>query len=182
MDASKLGLGHIITTEQNKDAVHMAIAPVIAGCSMKPGAHVGIANGLACFTDKPIGVVDPFLAKSVRKGDKFWLFLYAGTITGLRHEWAHPSFPDAAVSPVVETISDSERWLRDFADNVDADYDEMMSTAESHCGEGFGDYLCEGGKWEGQGTPGEFWEHFTKVTGKNPNTKYGLPGIFSCSC
>ncbi len=79
---------------------------------------------------------------------------------------------------------DAEKWLRDFADKVDCNYEDMISVAESHCkGEGrWGDYLIEGGKWEGQDTPDEFWKNYTILTGKEPDTKHGLPGIFSCSC
>ncbi len=78
----------------------------------------------------------------------------------------------------------AEEWLRNFARDVDADYDEMMSVAKTHCKGhgGWEDYLNEGGKWEGEATPPEFWTHYTILTGGEPNMKYGPPGIFSCSC
>lgn len=176
---SKLGLGRIITNEQQRDAIHIAVAPVIAAHTLIAGRHVAFdKNGNASeHTDNPpIGVIDPFLDCKVEKGQQCWLFLYPGTITGLRHEWYHPAF--AAVT--TSAPSASEKWLRHFAEQVDADYDEMMAIASTHCDEGDkwgGDYLNEGGKWEGQGTPDEFWTHFTAVTGKT-----GSGGIFSCSC
>lgn len=76
----------------------------------------------------------------------------------------------------------AEEWLKKFAHLVDADYDEMIGVAESHCGNGWGDYLIDGGKWEGQSTPKEFWKWFEILKKKKPDTKFGLPRIFSCSC
>jgi hypothetical protein len=55
---------------------------------------------LAGPCDQPIGVVDPFLVKPVEPGQRFWLFLYPGSITGLRHVWSHPAF--AAVAAMVK--------------------------------------------------------------------------------
>jgi hypothetical protein len=58
-----------------------------------------------------------------------------------------------------------------------------MATAATHCegASGWPDYLIEGGKWEGQATPEEFWVHYFNVTGKKPADD-DRPGIFSCSC
>jgi hypothetical protein len=91
---SDLKLGQIITTPQNKDAVHVAVAPVKAGELLIPGTRVSLANGVAVqdFEDKAVGIVDPFLQRSVQVGESFWLFMFPGTTTGLRHEWFHPAF------------------------------------------------------------------------------------------
>lgn len=166
-----------------RDAIHFAVVPVTAGETLFPGERIGFKNG-GEVTSKPlepynlIGIVDPFLTSDVIKGERFWMFLYPNTITGLRHVWSHPSFANDGSG----VGSASEKWLRDFAHEVGADYHEMMCIAETHCGESRygGDYLCEGGKWEGQGTPDEFWTHFHNVTGKKPKSEYA--GIFSCSC
>lgn len=182
-DQSKLGLGKPITTNQFRDAIHIAVAPVIAAHTLIAGRHVGIdEHGHASeHTGEQIGVVDPFLKVTIEKGQEFWLFLYPGTITSLRHEWAHPSFQDSV--PIMRAVgSVSEKWLREFAESVDAGYDEMMDVAASHCDSAYGEHLIDGGKWEGQGTPDEFWTHYAAVTGKTPKTEYGLPGIFACSC
>jgi hypothetical protein len=76
-----------------RDAVHVAVAPVVAAAHLLPGQHVGVlADGRAGADEEPIGVVDPFLTEAVRPGQRFWLLLYPGTITSLRHVWTHPAF------------------------------------------------------------------------------------------
>jgi hypothetical protein len=133
-----------------------------------------------------IGIVDPFLSADVLEGQRFFMLLYPQTITGLRHNWSHPAISQDGAG----VGSGSEKWLRDFASEVDADYHEMMQVAASHCDKKNrwgGDYLIEGGKWEGQSTPKEFWVHFHNVTGKKPDgwdqaDEGSGPGIFSCSC
>ncbi len=170
----------------DRDAIHFAVVPVVAKEHLEPGEHIGFDEGGWRVTATPpepyklIGIVDPFLPRDVKEGDRFWMVLYPNTITGLKHVWSHP-----AISQDGRGVgSESEKWLRDFANEVDADYHEMMQIASTHC-EGaksqWGDYLIEGGKWEGQRTPAEFWTHYQNVTGKKPadNDK---PGIFSCSC
>lgn len=185
-DQSKLGLGAPITTHQNKDAIHIAVAPIMAAHTLIAGRHVGI-DKLGRATEhegEPIGIVDPFLKVTIEPGQRFWLFLYPGTITSMHHQWSHPSFQDG--EQITRAVnSASEKWLREFAASVDANYDEMMEVAATHC-EGaessYGEYLIQGGKWEGQSTPAEFWTHFSALTGKTPKSEYGMPGIFSCSC
>lgn len=95
-----IGLGKIITTEQKRDAVHIAVVPVTAAQVLRPGDSVGLKNekgsgwvGLV-DEDEQIGIVDPFLRFNVYQGQKFWLFLFPGTITSLRHDWTHPAFEE----------------------------------------------------------------------------------------
>lgn len=91
MDAEKLGVGKLITTAQQRDAIHVAILPVYAGCRLIPGAHIEINNlGIAgYFGGKHCAIVDPFLEKPVEIGDQFWAFMYPGSINSLRHDWTH---------------------------------------------------------------------------------------------
>jgi hypothetical protein len=174
-------LGQLIEEGAQRDAIHIAVAPVIASTKLQPGDHIGFVESnqeAVGPSASPIGIVDPFLKGVVQKGQRFWMFLYPNTITALKHVWAHPAFIDAV--PQRDPKGDSDAWLHHFADEVGADYYEMMRVAESHCEDDWGDYLCEGGRWEGQSTPDEFWTHFAAVTGKTP--KDGPTGIFSCSC
>jgi hypothetical protein len=46
---------------------------------------------------------------------------------------------------------------------------------------GFGEYWVDGGKFEGESLPEEFWDHYESVKGKKvPQAHRG--SFFSCSC
>ena len=101
-------LGQLIEDgDRRRDAIHIAVAPVTAADRPAPGQHVGLVEEgdleRVDPCDRPIGVVDPFLAAEVESGQRFWLFLYPGTITGLRHVWSHPAFT-AAAAAVMEKL------------------------------------------------------------------------------
>jgi hypothetical protein len=176
-------IGKLHQESYERDAIHFAVMQVVASEDLTPGQHIGFREGGYRVTASPIepykliGIVDPFLPATIKEGYRFWMMLYPNTITGLKHVWSHPSIARDGLGVGTE----SEKWLRDFAAEVDANYHEMMQVAASHCVDNrWGDYLIEGGKWEGQSTPDEFWTHFAAVTGKVP--KGGPIGIFSCSC
>lgn len=81
---------------QYRDAVHVAVVPVIAGERLAPGLHVGfMKDGRMGVVVEPVGIVDPFLKDPVEEGDIFWLCLYMGSITSLRHVWSHKAFKAA---------------------------------------------------------------------------------------
>jgi hypothetical protein len=196
MSDSQFLIGKLIDGPGDPDAIHVATLPATAAEILKPGQHVGFEEGGWRVTASPkapytlIGIVDPFLTADIPAGKRFFVLLYPNTITGLRHVWSHPSITKNGLG----VGSSSEKWLRDFAFDVDADYHEMMDVASSHCGADeekrwSASYLIEGGKWEGQNTPDEFWIHFKNVTGKKPQSVWKddrgnerFPGIFSCSC
>lgn len=115
-------LGQLIEENEQRDAIHVAIAPVVAGEKLSPGDHIGfLPDGRAGEVKEPIGVVDPFLKKIVKPGERFFMLLYPGTITGLRHEWAHPAFTQAQKTDDEKT--ESEKWLRAYATQMNC-YDE----------------------------------------------------------
>ena len=102
-------LGRLIEDgERRRDAIHIAVAPVTAAERLVPGQHVGLLqegnSELVGPCEKCIGIVDPFLAGAVEPGQRFWLFLYPGTVTGMRHIWTHPAFT-AAAAAVREKLS-----------------------------------------------------------------------------
>ena len=95
-----LGMIHFKT--EKRDAIHLAVEPVEAGQAMAPGTHIGIVQGVAWPTGHKLclgtvvpyhGIVDPFLPRLVRKGEKFWFVMAPRMVQSLRHVWEHPDFP-----------------------------------------------------------------------------------------
>jgi hypothetical protein len=176
-DQSKLGLGQIITTEQQRDAIHIAVAPVVAGEPLKPGQHIGVLpNGEAVSSngvDPTIGIVDPFLKTVVKSGQRFWIYLYPGSIKSLRHVWTHPSFQDKEETS--GSLEVSEQWIQAFAYGVGIPYEDIMSAADSVVNSGMYelDTTCE--------VPSEFWTHYEVVRGVKVAPR-DRTNYFSCSC
>lgn len=173
---SEIRLGEIITSEQHRDAIHVAVAPVEASETLYPGRHVSVANGVASIKGKAVGIVDPFLRGPVHPAQKFWVFLYPQTITGMRHHWKHPAFEDEPT----QFVEAAKEWIAEYAGREHGlDYDEIMLAAEEYlsCGE----YLIQGGRWEGYYTSDEFWDHFEIVTGRKVSAD-DRGSFFSCSC
>lgn len=117
-------VGHAPGDNARRDAIHVAMLPVVAGERLAPGEHVAInADGQAVrHGTMIIGYVDPELGRrgirAVEAGERFWLWLYQGTVTSLRHEWTHPTFPTPEYAAALASMNDrafSERWLRDYA-------------------------------------------------------------------
>jgi hypothetical protein len=181
-------VGQLIGDKQQRDAIHVAIAPVVANEKLPPGHHVGFVTSSTEIVGKcksPIGIVDPFLRHQVDKGQRFFLFLYPNTVTSLRHEWTHPAFlPEQATAKI--DVSESERWLREFADRADLGYQTVLNAGRDMIE--YGDCYTQidsesaRGEWYSEGTPELFWKHFENVTGeKVPDDKKGKT-LFSCSC
>lgn len=89
-------LGKLIDGTQKKDAIHVAIYPVLATEDLLQGQAIKMVYGgtyqvKAADDDKGIGIVDPFLSDPVRQGQWFYMVLYPNTVTGLRHDWDHPA-------------------------------------------------------------------------------------------
>lgn len=89
-------VGKLLYSKARRDAIHVAVLPVIAAHTLRPGEHVGISyefDGLHFVgdVDDKIGIVDPFLTDTVPTNGKFYLLLYPNTITSMRHHWEHPA-------------------------------------------------------------------------------------------
>jgi len=132
---SDLNLGQLITGEAGRDAIHVAVAPVIAAETLAPGMHIGFVSGnteiVGTFCE-PIGIVDPFFKGTILKGQKFYMYLYPQSITSLRHEWTHPAFePGYVPPPKVDTSKTvAEEWLRDFFERLGQTFDAGISALE----------------------------------------------------
>jgi hypothetical protein len=167
-------LGKLIPEGAGRDAIHIAVAPVVAVERLAPGQHIGLLDdGKAGSSVTPIGIVDPYLPSPVYPGDRFFLWLYPRTITSLRHEWTHPAF-----SRTPTTISDSEAWLRTFAGRWHMHYDSMIQSAiegESICGS-TENYDMEPAE------KAEFWVRAEIVTGRKFSEDHRETTYFRCSC
>lgn len=174
-------LGFTITENEKRDAIHLAVEPVIAVEKLHPGQHVGFVEGGVGVSKTPVGIVDPFIVGAIYPGQRFWLIVYPRQITSLRHVWTHPAFSETELgSSAVEIIpSESEIYLKWFADSIDVEYDELIEHATEYLDHG--SYWSEGGRFEGTNVPTDFWEHFQNVTGiESPDNK--RRSFFSCSC
>lgn len=90
-------LGETPADGAGRDAVHVAVVPLVAAVRMAPGCRFMLdGDGMACPYDgddvAPLGIVDPFRESDVEAGGRFWGFLMPGTVTGIRHVWRHPAF------------------------------------------------------------------------------------------
>lgn len=181
-----------------RDAIHIATAAVFATEDLNPGDHVGFVtkdnDKMGRSEIAPLGIVDPFLPKPVKKGDRFWVFLYPGTIQSLRHNWTHPSFDvrQQLIRAIEETPA--KKRMKAFAASLPEYAYSYGSEDERHDPISFemlidratayvngGECWSEGGRFEGQDLYDEFWDDFEELTGlKVPEgDRYSF---FSCSC
>lgn len=181
-----------------RDAIHIATAAVFATENLNPGDHVGFVtkdnDKMGRSEIAPLGIVDPFLPKPVKKGERFWVFLYPGTIQSLRHNWSHPSFDvrQQLIRAIEETPA--KKRMKTFAASLPEYACSYGSKDERHDPISFemlidratafvngGEYWSEGDRFEGQDLYDEFWDDFEELTGlKVPeDDRYSF---FDCSC
>ena len=172
-------LGTIISEGEKRDAIHLAVEPAVAAHQLRPGDDVGfLENGEVGACENPLGIVDPFLKATVKKGQRFWLIVYPRQITSLRHVWSHPSFPDELGGPP-SPRNVSEKWIRNYADSIPVKYEDLLMHAHEWVESG--EYWCEGGRFEGEFLNQDFWDHYENVAGVDVETnKRG--SFFTCAC
>lgn len=193
MEASKLGIGSLITTEQHRDAIHVAIAPVTANENLSPGQHVGFVvpgnTDLVGQSDNCIGIIDPFYEGRIFKDDCCWLFLYPLSVTGLRHEWEHPAFAAQETDKAA-----SLKWMEAFAkrhysqgdpyDGWDGPYsaDQLIRFAKEYIETGYR-HVQQGSESLRDSTPvAEFWRHYEVITGEKISDDARSNSPFCCTC
>jgi hypothetical protein len=181
-------LGTVIDASAGRDAIHLAVEPVEAGEKLFPGQHIRIDGGIAMSGGKTVGIVDPFLPGPVFQGQKFWLVVYPRTITSLRHVWEHPAFPSAEDQLKTRNDSDvaaAERWLRNYADEIDEGFNTLLEAADQWLESGEYFYGTESngyhGKFEGESLHPDFWSYYQMYRGKVvPVDQQG--SFFTCAC
>ena len=128
-DEPKLGKT-IKDDDETRDAVHVAVLSCCSNYYLRPGDPIDLEltdEGYYAVPSKGkgVGIVDPFLANNINAGVGFYVLLYPGTITSLKHYWTHPDIPTSvkweepeqeATEPEPEiSIEQSEQWMEEFA-------------------------------------------------------------------
>lgn len=183
MSKDNLGLGKLIVGPEQRDAVHIAVAPVVADRRLFPGQPIGFVEGSnerVHGSNTPIGIVDPFLTENVQIDQQFWMFLYPNTITSLRHDWTHPAFT-AEASPSKQSAGS---WLHEFAGKYRMDYDEVLAFGRNINGEG----LCfpletlRDDLTEDRQERHRLFDNLEIVTGVKISAQDREEAWFSCAC
>lgn len=183
-------LGKIHERTERRDAIHLAVEPVEAGERLQPGEHIRVESGIAT-TDDPdncLGIVDPFLTRPVKKGERFWFVMYPRVVHSLRHVWSHPSFPDEELVSDTDDLDDARKrkaqaraWIRMHAAELGVTYQRLMQMATEWLETG--EMYTEVGSEHMSSTlrADEFWRNYEAMTGVqvDPERRHGFIG---CSC
>lgn len=171
-------LGKLISGEGFRDAIHVAVAPAVAASRLYPGQRVGkTAAGTFGPVEPHVGIVDPFLLDGVLVGEKFWLLLFPGTITSLRHEWEHPLFKGEPTTPAK---SEAREIIEYGARIAGLSYERMLEVAEEYAESGECMHMGENERYKEYEYGEEFWNAFKELTGKALPEYKCAP--FSCAC
>lgn len=162
-----------------RDAIHIAIAPVIASEGLKPGEHIGFSPGSTTHmerSDSPIGIVNPF-GKRIVAGESFYVCLYPDTVTDMKHHWSHPSFGEPLI--VATDKEASEAWLISFCKRYGLRMEcllrELADSDPSLC-------VYEDSVDDGYRERDDLWKHYQIFTGTvvSEDQKDNLG--FRCAC
>lgn len=171
-------IGKTLPDGIGRDAIHIAVYPMVANRDMSPGTNVN-----------DLGIVDPFLDRPVKAGERFFLFLKPQTIKSLRHVWTHPDIPNEQPNDTanIANVEESRQWLANFADRLGQfTVDELIETTRFFV-EKRSRYdsstICMGGDIDcyEMETDDEFWRHYEIATGTKVNRK-DVPNGFRCAC
>jgi hypothetical protein len=200
-------LGTIREQDEGRDAIHIAVLtiPVTDQRRITPGQEVDALGRPTYRKDQvPVGIVDPFLPGpiEVQEGQWFYVYLFPGTISGLRHVWTHEAFPEEPIQVEVnldgkvlgDVVSKSiydERLrveavgrVRDFCDTAGVDYDSFVGVLQTGRRFGnlsaWGEYVTShGSETDSYDIPDHILRDVERITGKPLAVR---PTGFSCSC
>lgn len=171
-----------IPNNVQRDSIHIAILPGIAGEDLNPGDHVSLQNGRFFKHGHRIGIVDPFSQYNYwETNNNVLVMLYPRTVTNLRHVWEHPLIPNEESNAERTPLrSEDEAWLRAFSETHNVTFENLIRQAEESRG------LFEDTEWwviygeDAHGAiPNEFWDRLERYLGR---TFPHRPSYFSCSC
>lgn len=161
-------LGKLIEAHADvkRDAIHVAVIPVVAGETLNPGSHISIINGCtAVKRGQPLAIVDPFMQDTLESGDRFFAYLYPCTTVGMRHVWQHPDIdPEAQERTIIDTIAEKCGISRQLL--IEHAYDHLQEDAEVtiHMGDNEGYIDVTSDEWD------EFWPELYRHEGLEPYT------------
>lgn len=185
---SEIRLGQLIDSKAARDAIHVAICPVTAQEKLFAGQDVAVTDidgNLMAYTSTDtgacLGIVDPYLKQPVFPDQRFYVFLYPNSVTGMRHHWHHPAFDDHQ-----HDQKESIEWLEDFACSAGMTYAELLEIVKEYCRNGGEPWVQYGSDrardaWYKRDRS-EFWKHFKRVTGLEKPVNPSCAEPFSCSC
>lgn len=182
MTDSFVNLSESPRSTATRDAIHVAVIPVVAGEELRPGDSVMVTEGVATKSATPYhrdGVVSPFLCSPVPQDGRVWVLVEPGTVTSMRHEWTHPRFPLHRAARSEVTIVESEEWLRKFARDWNIPYERLIDQARE------GEYITFGNDCHSQEEVPEreeMWDHLENVLGIVFPRAHRDETAFSCSC
>jgi hypothetical protein len=166
-------LGNTPPEDADRDCIH-------ANEELLPGSHVD-ADGRT--TGKLVGVADPFYKAIIKPGDRFWLCLYPGSVTNMRHAWESLDFPGDYVSPTAR--ASAEAWMRQYVkancpydcDEIDGGYQNFMDRITR---EGYVFYNGSDLHHVGElADADEFFRHLGAILGRKVDP---ASLSYSCSC
>lgn len=187
MSDTKVGV--LIDETAQRDAIHIAVAPVISSGNYRPGEHVGFMpdGRVGIRAEKKIGIVDPFLENGVCADEWCYVFLYPQTVTGIRHHWSHPAFKECdSKKGEVVTAPVSEAWLKDYVrshcpyweNEADGGYSQFIHYVENQRWIFYNGSDCH--SLADVENPEELFHHLGIVLGKKIDSDYFE--AFTCSC
>ena len=108
----QLPMGRPPAPDAARDAVHVAIAPVVAETQMMRAQRIRVDGTHAravSAAEHANAIVDPWITNDVEAGELVWVLMNPGTITAIRHHWQHPDVRDVPDEARASAIA----WLKE---------------------------------------------------------------------
>lgn len=103
---SKPAVGKLLDSKKlpPRDAIHVPIIPVVVdtGIPLAAGTPVVLYRDvdnafrakLPTGSEKPVGIIDPYLIGAVIEDDACYCFLRPNSVKKLWHDWTHPGIDE----------------------------------------------------------------------------------------